>query len=247
MKQGRFGYAAAAMVGFISLGCEIATAAEIAENNERGFYVGASIGRAEHEVESTSLPTLVTRLSWGAFVQLELNQVRVDEDTDTGWNVTLGYRINKYLAAELSYHDFGEASVTEVYSTVVTVPYALYHNTRYSLNAFGESVSLLGTFPLTSSLNLFARGGVLFVDQKIEQHVTASPPDAFRGVPFSGSRRSGDEIWMAGAGLQWSFASRWATRLEYQLTDNIEGESSSLRDAATTKLEQVSLSVLFDF
>lgn len=53
---------------------------------------------------------------------------------------------------------------------------------------------------------------------------------------------------MAGAGAQWSFASRWAARLEYQLTDTIDRERRILPvPAGTTRIEQVALSVLFDF
>ena len=241
------GCAAAAFVGFISLGCEIAVAAETTENNERGFYVGAAASRVEHETQITSPATIVVRLDWGAFTTLRLDQAGVEDDTDAGWNVTLGYEINKYLAAELSYYDFGEASLTETYASVIVVPRTLYYTARYNIEAFGAGVSLLGTFPLTSSVDIFARGGVLFLDQEVERQVTADPPTAFRGVPYRSSTRTGDEIWIAGAGVQWSFASRWTTRLEYQLTDDIGREGDSPLDANTTKIEQASLSVLFDF
>lgn len=247
MNQGVIGYAATAFVGFISLGCEIAAAAESTESNERGFYVGASVSRVEHEVRAEAFPQVAVRLSWGAPVLMQLDQISVD-DTDTGWNLTLGYRVNKYLSAELSYYDFGEAVITKDYSSVVTVPYALYYNTRHKIEASGPSVSLLGTFPLTSSLDIFARGGMLFLDHEVETRITSNPPDVFRSVPFRGTDEIDDAIWVAGAGVQWSFASHWQTRLEYQLTENIDIDEDEWRaDRGTTKLEQVSLSVLFHF
>jgi opacity protein-like surface antigen len=87
-------------------------------------------------------------------------------------------------------------------------------------------------------LEIFARGGVLFLDQEIERQLSS----------LRTRSRFGDEIWMAGAGAQWSFTSRWAARLEYQLTDSIEQDDAAFTPrGGTTKIEQLSLSVLFDF
>lgn len=221
------------MAGFISLGCNIAAAAESTEN-ERGFYVGGSVNRVNPQVYSWGEP----RFTLGReFILLQLDQIRVDDDSDAGWNVTLGYEVNKYLAAEVSYYDFGEASVTLDYSSLLR-PVKLFFYDRYNIESFGLGVSLLGTLPLTSSLDIFARGGVLFLDQDIEETAGFDAPGG-RGV----SRRTGDEIWMAGAGVQWAFAPRWATRLEYQLTGDAERDRAN----QAKKFAQVSLSVLFDF
>jgi hypothetical protein len=45
---------------------------------------------------------------------------------------------------------------------------------------------------------------------------------------------------MAGAGVQWSFAKRWATRLEYQRTDDLKYD-----DTGESTIDQASLSVVF--
>lgn len=236
MNRGVSGCAATALLMFVSLGSEMAAAAETSGNNERGFYLGASVSRVEQEVAGEGQILVAFGLPIGFAATLQPNQVDVD-DTDAGWNVTLGYQINKYLAAELSYYDFGEASVVERYvAGLVLIP--LNITVRSNVEAYGPGVSLLGTFPLTSSVEVFARGGVLFLDQEVERQLST----------LRTSNRTGEEIWMAGAGAQWSFASRWAARLEYQLTDNIErGGTTLMPRAGTTKIEQLSLSVLFDF
>lgn len=230
------GCVATAAVLFVSLGCEIAVAAETEQNKDHGFYVGASVSRVEHEAKGEGQILVAIGQPFGALLVLQPDQVRID-DTDAGWNVTLGYQINKYVSAELAYYDFGTASVTEHYSANL-LPAPLNITVRSSIEAFGPGVSLLGTLPLTSSLQIFARGGMLFVDEKIGR----------QDASFRASHRSGDEIWMAGAGMQWSFAKRWTTRLEYQLSDDVEaGNSVLVPSSGTSKIEQASLSVLFDF
>lgn len=235
MERGVFGCAATAFVLFVSLGCEISAAAEVAETNERGFYLGASVSRVEQESQGDGQMIVFVGGPFGFGAILQPDQVRVD-DIDAGWNVTLGYQINKYLAAEVTYFDFGQASVTERY-TPGFVPIPLDITVRSNIEAYGPGVSLLGTLPLTPAIEVFARGGVLFLDQETEQQISS----------FRSTQRTGDEIWMAGAGVQWFFASSWATRLEYQLTDRIEDGDAITTRASTTKIEQLSLSVLFNF
>jgi len=234
MDRGVSGCAATALLLFVSLGCETAAAAETTESGERGFYLGASVSRVEQEArgEGQIIVAVGPPLGFGAV--LRPTQVAVD-DTDAGWSVTLGYKINKYLAAELAYYNFGEASVVEHYSAG-NRPIPLNITLHSNIEAYGPGVSLLGTLPLTSSLDIFARGGVLFLDQKIET-----------GSGFRNARQTGDEIWMAGAGVQWSFASRWATRLEYQLTGDTDRNANTFSQAGTNEIGQLSLGVLFDF
>jgi opacity protein-like surface antigen len=236
MNRGVLGRAAAALLLFVSLAGETAVAAETTANNERGFYLGASASYVEQDAQGEGEMIVAVGLPFGFVARLTPNQVELD-DTQAGWNVTLGYQINRYLAAEVAYYDFGEAAVVERYAANI-FPLPLNITVRSNVKAYGPGVSLLGTLPLTSSLNVFARGGVLFLDQEIQRQMST----------FRSSRRTGDEAWMAGAGAQWWFASRWAARLEYQLTDDIDLGGSVLNaEAGTTKIEQISLSVLFDF
>lgn len=231
-----FGRTTAAVVVIGSLVCQVSAAAEISEGGESGFYVGASASRVEQDAQGEGELLVGIGPPLGFVVLLRPDRVEVD-NTTAGWNVTLGYRVNRYFAAELAYHDFGEASVVERYFPGI-VPFPSEITVRSSVEAYGPSVSLLGTLPVTPSLDIFARGGVLFLDQEIERQISSS----------RSTHQTGDEVWMVGAGVQWSFASRWAARVEYQLTDDAELERSSLTNQDdTNKIEQISLSVLFDF
>jgi hypothetical protein len=242
MHRGMPGCAAATFVLFVSLGSEISAAAE------SGFYFAATASRVEHDVEGRPgilipvvdlTPAPVFPPGSGFFPApiggsidpgvpiiplpgfIAPDSIEID-DVDTGFSATIGYRINRYLAAELSYTDFGEYELIERYSGVPDI--------RYELGVSGPSVSVLGTLPLGEQWEVFLRGGVLFADQEA----------SLKGTSFSFGQDFSDEVFMAGAGVQWSFAPRWATRLEYQRTGDMKygntGESS---------IEQASLSVLF--
>lgn len=236
MKRGVSGCATTAVLMFVSLGCEITAAGEASENDARGFYVGVAASRVEQDAQGEGQMLVGVGPPFGFVVQLRPDQVDAD-DTPAGWSVTLGYRVNEYLAAELAYYDFGEAHVEERYFPDIA-PLPPQINVRSNIEAYGPGLSLLGSLPLTPSLSIFARGGVLFFDQEIER----------RSGTLRINHRTGDEVWMAGAGAQWSFAPRWAVRVEYQLTDDIEvGRSLPTGQAGTSKIEQATLGVLLEF
>lgn len=220
----------------------LSTAAHAAEP---GFYFAATGSRVEHEVEgfpgipvATITPGPITPPGnpfpglpcCGSVLPGPVNRIEpldIDvEDVDAGFSATVGYRVNRYLAAEVSYADFGEFEAIERYSFGVT---------RYELGVRGLSLSVLGSLPLSEQWELFLRAGVLFADQQVSSDVITSSPG-----PGPIERDYSDEVIIAGAGVQWSFASRWAARLEYQRTGDLKYD-----DTGESSIEQASLSVLF--
>lgn len=242
------------MVWCVPLAWMLLPAAEAAEP---GFYIGATASRVEQDVEGGiggplvfgDLPPLGGFFPPPAFGTPILNPIiipisppfavsypplpdRVEvDDGQAGWSVTLGYRVNQYFAAELAYVDFGETEVTQYHTFASLLPRPpLTAVTRYDMRVSGPAVSVLGSLPLGASWQVFLRGGVLFADQEIEYDVSGRLETTY-----------GDEVLMAGAGVQWAFASRWTARLEYQLTDDLRQNPV----AGESQLEQASLSVLF--
>jgi hypothetical protein len=217
-----------------------------AQGAEPGFYFAASASRVEHDVEGRpGVPVLIAAISpspspnpfprpgppiigtpgcCNPFPPLPgfiaPDSIEID-DVDTGFSATVGYRINRYLAAELTYTDFGEYEVIERYS---------FTNFRYELGTHGPSISVLGSLPLGEQWELFLRGGVLFADQEVTQNVIVNLSE----------QDLSDEVVIAGAGVQWSFAPRWAARIEYQRTDELKYDNAS-----ESSIDQASLSVLF--
>lgn len=213
----------------------------VANAAEPGFYFAATASRVEHDIEGyPGIPIAIANLSlppvFGGIrptpvvptpiispnpPYVELARSTEIDEVDAGFSATVGYRINRYLAAELSYTDFGEYERIDRYSSAPSV--------RYEIGVGGPSLSVLGSLPLGEQWELFLRGGVLFADQEVSTNV------------FSTLRRNySDEVILAGAGVQWSFAKRWATRLEYQRTDDLQYDNTG-----ESTIDQASLSVVF--
>jgi opacity protein-like surface antigen len=212
-----------------------------------GFYFGASVSRVEHEVEGwpgvqiavfTPAPGApipppllggISDLPPSFFlpvpIALQAHSIDVD-DVDTGFSAMAGYRINRYLAAELSFADFGEYRLVERYS---------FGTLKYEIGVRGLSASVLGTLPVSERWELFLRGGMLFADQQVSFSAVSSSP----GTNPS-DRDYSNEAFMAGAGVQWSFLPALAVRLEYQRTDDLKYDNTG-----ESSIEQASLSILF--
>ncbi len=174
----------AALVGFDA-------AAE--EMPRRGFYVSASAGQAEYEVARNRpmVFAISSPLGGGVFTAFP-DEVTTDND-DWSWKGTLGYRINRYIAAELSYVDFGDGDVTERY-VFEQPPAPLFPSeiTRdSSVNVSGPMVSVMGILPVGSRVELFLRAGVLFADEEVK----------FVFTNGSDSNTFGSEEWVGGAGV----------------------------------------------
>lgn len=260
MDRGISGYAAALAMFLVSLTGEIAEAAE------PGFYLGAAGGRSEQRLDKSAgvgpfiianvptfgldpdnplrnlfpnPPPLPPIFGTPVVIPLQLADVTVDE-SDVGWNVALGYRVNNYLAAELSYVNAGEASLTERYAAVPTAPIPVSDVLRtYTVSSTGPALSVLGSLPLSEQWQVFLRGGVFFAKQEVESRTIIQSPTATNPRPVE--RDYSDEVFTVGAGVQWAFLPRWTARLEYQRSDDLQSNDIT----GESRLDQAAISVLF--
>ncbi|HEY0940364.1 MAG TPA: outer membrane beta-barrel protein [Steroidobacter sp.] len=255
MDRGIWGYAAASAMFLVSLTGEITEAAE------PGFYVGAAGGRSEQRLDKgagvgpliiATLPRLDPLPDGSVPIRLfppilvdpvvipmQPTEVTADQ-SDVGWNVALGYRVNKYLAAELSYVNAGEASLAERYSAVADAPISVPDVlSTYTVRSTGPAVSVLGSLPLSEQWQVFLRGGVFFAKQEVETRMIVDSPTAINRRPIE--RDYSDEVFSIGAGIEWAFLPRWAARLEYQRSDDLQSNDIM----GESRLDQATLSVLF--
>ena len=194
---------------------------------EPGFYLAGSLGMGVEDPESAGANF---GNSLGVF-HAEPDQVDVD-DGKLAWSVGLGYRVNKYLAGEVEYLDLGTTDVAEHYTLddggPVPFPLPAEVTLNYSSHVTGPALSLLGTLPMGENFELFLRGGAFFGSREFE-------------TEFGTNAKFASTVWLAGAGVTWSFAKRWAIRAEYQQTGKFD---ESLVSGAT-ELKRMSLSALF--
>jgi hypothetical protein len=193
---------------------------------EPGFYVAASLGTGVEDPESAGANF---GNSLGVF-HVEPDQV----DVDTGklaWSVGLGYRVNKYLSGEVEYVDFGTTDVAEHYTVDnigAPVPFPTEFTLNYSSHVTGPALSLLGTLPMGRDFELFLRGGAFFGSREFK-------------TGFGTNAKFASTVWLAGAGVTWSFAKRWAIRAEYQQIGKLDESLVS----GETEQQRMSLSALF--
>ena len=127
-------------------GCTFACSGFAAEPAapESGFYMGINVGRSDVDANTSGIDSGLRGLGFAT------SSTKVD-DNDTGWRIGVGYQFNKYLAAELSFTDFGKFTL----DTTTTGPAA-----NLSGKIEGETVSLdaVVTLPL-GVIDLFGRIG----------------------------------------------------------------------------------------
>jgi OOP family OmpA-OmpF porin len=103
-----------------------------------GFYAGASIGSAELD---------------GDFDGLDI------DDSATAYRLVGGWWVNRYLALEAGYHNFGDFEQSfNVNGT----------SSEARLSADGYTLGVQVSYPLTSMVAVFGRAGAFFWDGEAE-------------------------------------------------------------------------------
>lgn len=200
--------------------------------SEPGFYLIATGGAGDEKPKSNGLNFANSQ----GIVHVDPDQVEVNDGGFT-WGVGLGYRINRYLAGEVEYADFGTTDVHEHYTLPNggPIPFPTEFDRAYSSNVTGPVLSILGTLPLSQSFELFLRGGALFASREY----SLGGQNTFGGQ----DQKFASTVLVVGAGATWSFAQRWGLRAEYQ-------QSGSLDETLVTgetRVKRISLCALYRF
>lgn len=164
---------------------------------ETGFYVGASLGQASYREACRDFDTLVG--VQGAF--------GCSSKQDGAAKVFAGWRFLRYLAAEVSYIDYGEVMAQGVAGASVTATSAVK----------AAGLSALGIVPLGDVYSVFGRLGLL--QSRISMRSTGA---------VAASQDHGETELHVGIGALAQLGRRWAMRVEYERLNDSRIDLSTL-------------------
>ena len=182
------------------------------DDDATGFYVVADVGITESAVGKSGGVLLTLPHIPGAIFQV-LPVSATAEGSDLGAGAALGYRINRYLAAEFAYTDLGNVEIREHYvvgpiGDPFFVPQFEF-DVDLTSRVAGPSFSLLGILAIGDNFELFGRAGIMFADHE----VSASPESIWKNA---------DELAVWGAGADVELGRRWSVRLAYENLEKLQ-------------------------
>jgi opacity protein-like surface antigen len=231
--------------------------ASAASAADRGFYFGASAGQATYDFDPPAPTALVIPDSGlisiivaspitpifgplppeggAVFVGSAINArpllwVPGEDDEGTGWTLTAGYRINRYLAVEASYVNLGTLEAHHD----ISIPPILGGGTLSfdrELETAGPALTVFGTLPLSASWQLYARAGMLFADTDLTTAISGN----------SNTTSFDSDVTTLGAGAQYDWGGHWSARLEFQRSLDVGGDDA----ASDADVDSISLGFLY--
>jgi opacity protein-like surface antigen len=181
-----------------------------AEAAESGFYAGVDIGPVDAAAGRSDGINVAFVPFPGIIIHINPSTTTVDRP-NVSWGGVLGYRINRYFAAELAYTDFGSFTIEETFVVPPILPggeeFVITHEVRS--HTTGPSISMLGILPVAEGIEPFIRAGVLFTD-----HEAAL-------VPGMLTVSSAEHLWILGGGIDFAIAPRWKARFAYEGVDRL--------------------------
>lgn len=172
--------------------------------DDMGPYIGASIGRSHLTAGGDRIDRAFNAQGLTTSTALDRN--------DTAYALTLGYRVNPYLAVETNYVDFGKYSL----NSAVSAPAA--DTLRGRFKADGFDLVAVGILPLEGGFSAYGKLGALWSKAKLDAASTGA-------VSVSNTSHSNTGATF-GLGLGYDLNRNVSTSLEWNRYDHV-GEASS--------------------
>lgn len=161
-----------------------------AQAQDAGAYLGGALGQAKF-----------TEWCGGGLASCK--------DTDTAWKLLGGYRFNRYLAAEVSYINWGEVTAS--------VPLSGGGVANVAANQQSYGIAAVGSLPLGPQFSVFGKLGYLHTMQETRR-VSPNPSTVERD----------DNEFHYGLGARYSLTSNWAIRGEWENTEKLKVQMLSI-------------------
>lgn len=181
------------------MGGALVSAPSMGMAQDSRFYLGGSFGQAEAEGLCDDIRTLVTGIG----------TVSSCDEKDSAWKLFGGYQINRNVAIEASYFDYGSITAN---GQTFGVPF------RVNGDATAFGVAALGMLPLSNQLSLFGKLGLL----RTEVDVTAA------GIGGAASESESDTGLHIGVGAMFDVTRTFSIRAEWERNDEAEVDMMSI-------------------
>lgn len=135
--------------------------------------------------------------------------------TDTGYRLSAGYEIGRYLGVEAGYIHMGEVTGS---NTVIGNPFCgLICMQSYivtaNLETRGWVLELVARYPFNNCWEVYARAGGIQAHSELDANYKTIPPYNSAPFPPTVSNTSADLDRTYGVGVSWLFARSWMARL----------------------------------
>jgi hypothetical protein len=199
--------------------------------NRVGPYGAGFVGMTSYEADPSeneqSLENIL--ISNGIAIQNMEHDTELD---DISYQISFGYRFNRYFAAEVGLAQYGEM-VTDSSAELDFDDGAGFVPADASLgfSAGGVLFSALGFLPINDKFEVYGRAGFLFVSADRELSIKAE------GQPtLSGSIDGNSQQPVFGVGFGWNINVMYTIRAEYQMIDGLGSDETGSEDADNISL-----------
>ena len=186
-------------------------------------YIGAGIGQAKAK-DAGDCSDLSGLLNPGYSCSID--------DTDTSFNLFLGYAFSPNLSAELGYVDLGKYTI-DASGTVLGTPVSV----NGDIKAKGWTLSAVGTLPIQPSFSLLGRFGFFIWDVDISANASSGALSGSASDSASGT----DPFF--GIGAQWNVNKQLGVRGEWAHYMDVGDENTT----GQSDVDNLSISILFNF
>lgn len=165
-----------------------------------GWYAGASLGSATTSIDSTNIVTGATAFSFSK------------DESDTGYKLFGGYRLNQNFAVEGGYTNFGKFKATEN----VTAP--AVGSVTGNIKADGWQLGLVGFLPVAKDFSLIGKIGTIYSTTSTDMSTSGA---VVLSAGSLASRKHSEWNWTYGLGLQYELSKAVAVRAEWERYDKL--------------------------
>lgn len=208
-----------------------------------GFYFGISGG-----VSSVDLPSKSSFDEFSRDVAQEIaDMVGVNvgsfdsslDDSGKVWGLQVGYRWNRYVAAEVGYIDLGQVKYSAAADFTDGDDVPLFSG-QYSarVRSHGPTIAAVGFLPLGDRVDLHAKAGVYFSDTRFREKLRLFDSETEESVQEEVKDSTQDLF--VGIGAAWNIGDNYALRVEYQRFFDVGDDDTDEAD-----VDVFSLSILF--